>query len=124
MEGTKTILNILKGIGFSILFTLICLTIFSILLVYTNISENLIPSVVIVTTGISILLGSSIGNRKMDRHGIINGAVIGIIYILCIYVMSSLINGGDFALNLKSVIMMIVGVVCGIIGGIIGVNIK
>ena len=124
MEGTKTILNILKGVGLSILFTLICLVVFSILLVYTHISENLIPSVVIVVTGISILLGSSIGNRKMDKNGIINGAIIGIIYILCIYVISSLVNGGNFALNLQSIIMMTVGVICGIFGGIIGVNIK
>ncbi len=60
-EGDKGIIkNLFKGIGISMLFTVICLLIFSILLTYTNISENTITPVIIVVTAISILIGSSI----------------------------------------------------------------
>ena len=117
-------LNILKGVGISVVFTIICLFIFSCLLVFTDLSESLMQPVIIIVTGVSILIGSSIGNRKVKKNGIINGAIVGLIYILCIYLISSVIGGGDFALNMQAIIMMAVGIVCGIIGGIIGVNVR
>jgi putative membrane protein (TIGR04086 family) len=123
-EKSNALINILKGVGISVAFTLICLLIFSCLLVYTNISESLMQPVIIVITGISILLGSSIGNRKATKNGIINGASVGVLYILTIYIISSIISGGNFVLNMQSIIMMIIGIIGGMIGGIIGVNIK
>ena len=57
-EKNNMLLKIIKGVGISIVFTLICLTIFSALLTYTNLSESLIQPVVISVTGISILVGS------------------------------------------------------------------
>ena len=123
-ENSNVIFNILKGLVISIIFTLICLFVFSCLLVYTDINENLMQPVIIVITGISILIGSSIGNRKTKKNGILNGAIVGILYILCIYIISSIVNGGDFRLGMQSLAMMGIGLIGGIIGGVIGVNIK
>ena len=100
-------INIIKGVSISIIFTLICLFIFSCLLVYTNISEALMGPVVIVITAISILLGSSIGNRKATKNGILNGALVGGLYMLIIYIFSSICNEISFTLNLQSIIMII-----------------
>ena len=116
-------LNILKGVGIAFVFTIIALTIFSCLLVYTNTSENLIQPVVIGVTGISILLGSFIANRGRKKNGIISGMLVGIIYILLIYIISSVVNEGQFAINMSALIMMAIGIIGGAIGGIIGVNI-
>ena len=115
--------KILKGVGISFSFTLICLTIFSALLTYTNLSESLIQPVVIAVTGISILAGSFFTTRKVGKNGIIKGIGVGIIYILLIYAISSIVNGGNFTLTIGSVIMILIGILCGAIGGIIGVNI-
>lgn len=123
-ENNRLFINIFKGVGIAFLFTILCLTIFSILLVYTNMSESLIQPVVIVVTGISILVGSFTANKKMTKHGIVNGIIIGVLYIVLIYLISSIIKGGDFSINLGSIIMIIAGIIGGAIGGIIGVNIK
>ncbi len=120
METSK---NIAKGVGISLITTFILLMIFSVLLTYTNINENTIIPVIIVVTAISILIGSSIGNIKMQKNGIMNGALVGGIYILILYFISSLLNW-NFSLNLQSIVMIVVGVVFGILGGIIGVNKK
>lgn len=122
-EKNNMFFKIIKGVGISILFTLICLTIFSALLTYTNLSENLIQPVVISVTGISILAGSFFATRKVGKNGIIKGVAVGLIYILFIYLTSSIINGGNFALTPESIIMILIGILCGAIGGIIGVNI-
>ena len=119
----KNLKNISIGIGISIFITAICLFVFSILLTYTNLSENTITPTIIIITGISVLIGSSIGNVKIKKNGIINGAIIGGGYILILYLISSLINV-EFTLNFKSVIMIIVGILFGIFGGIMGVNSK
>ncbi len=120
-NNKKNLKNISIGIGISFLITIICLFIFSILLTYTNISENTITPTIIIMTGISVLTGSSIGNVKIKKNGIINGAIIGGGYLLILYLISSLLNV-EFSLNLKSVIMIIVGIVFGVFGGIMGVN--
>ena len=122
-EKNNVFIKILKGVGISFAFTLISLTIFSALLTYTNLSESLIQPVVISVTGISILAGSFFATRKVGKNGIIKGIGVGLIYILLIYLISSIVNGGNFALTMGSVIMILIGILCGAIGGIIGVNI-
>lgn len=123
-ERNNIFLKIIKGVVISIIFTLISLTIFSALLTYTNLSENLIQPVVISVTGISILVGSFFTTRKVTKNGIIKGISVGLIYILLIYLISSVINNANFSLSIGSIIMITVGILCGAIGGIIGVNVK
>ena len=122
-EKNNIFIKILKGVGFSFAFTLICLTIFSTLLTYTNLSESLMQPVIISVTGISILAGSFFATRKVGKNGIIKGIAVGLLYILLIYLISSILNNGNFALNLGSIIMILTGIICGAIGGIMGVNI-
>ncbi len=122
-ENNNVFFKIIKGVGISFAFTLICLTIFSALLTYTSLSENLIQPVVISVTGISILAGSFFSTRKVEKNGILKGITVGLIYIVLIYFISSIVNNGNFSLNLGSIIMILAGIICGAIGGIIGVNI-
>ena len=122
-ENNNVFLKVIKGVGISFAFTLICLTIFSALLTYTSLSENLIQPVVISVTGISILAGSFFSTRKVEKNGILKGITVGLIYIVLIYFISSIVNNGNFSLNLGSIIMILAGIICGAIGGIIGVNI-
>lgn len=119
----KTITNLAKGVGISLLTTFILLIIFASLLTYTQISETIINPVIIVVTAISILIGSSIGNIKIKKNGLVNGALIGGIYIGIIYLISSILNW-KFSLEIQSIIMIAVGMIFGILGGIIGVNKK
>ena len=122
-SGNKLLKNIAKETGRTMLITFILLFIFSALLTYTDIGENTINPVIMVVTGISILIGSSIGNKNIKKNGIVNGAIIGGIYILILYCISSILNW-KFALSLQSVIMIAIGVIFGMLGGIVGVNKK
>lgn len=114
--------SIAKGVGVSFIFTIITLSIFSCLLVYTNLSENLIQPVVIGITAISIFLGAFISNRKMRKNGILNGILIGVIYIGLIYIISSVVNN-NFSISIGTIIMILLGILGGATGGIIGINI-
>ena len=120
-ENNKEILQIIKGSILAIVLTAIFMTIYAAILYFTNISENTIIPVVIVLTGISLLIGSSISTISLKRKGMLNGSLVGLTYMLILYFISSCIQW-NFSINLYSVIMVAVGVFMGMVGGIIGVN--
>lgn len=122
-EFSKNIIRIIKGSITAIVLTLILLLIFAIILTYTAIQENIINPVIIVISAISILIGSSISTLKIKKNGMLNGGAVGLIYILTIYLISSIISA-SFKCNIYSIIMIIVSIIAGMIGGIVGVNLK
>ena len=120
---TGNLKNIIKGIVLSFFITIAMLFIISILLCYTNMKESLIEPCIIFTSTFSILIGSFSVMKNIKQKGLIYGMLLGIIYMLMIYLISSFINM-DFSLGFGSIIMMILGIISGAIGGIIGVNLK
>ena len=122
-KSDKQSICILRGILISFIFTIFMLVIFATLLVYTDLSEQTIRPVIITITGISILIGSSLGTRKLHKNGLLSGGIIGSSYILLLYLISSIVSS-NFSINWVSIIMIIVGLIGGIFGGVIGVNTK
>ena len=122
-KSNKQSICILRGILISFIFTIFMLVIFATLLVYTDLSEQTIRPVIITITGISILIGSSLGTRKLHKNGLLSGGIIGSSYILLLYLISSIVSS-NFSINWVSIIMIIVGLIGGIFGGVIGVNTK
>lgn len=122
-KSDKQSICILRGILISFIFTIFMLVIFATLLVYIDLSEQTISPVIITITGISILIGSSLGTRKLHKNGLLSGGIIGSSYILLLYLISSIVSS-NFSINWVSIIMIIVGLIGGIFGGVIGVNTK
>lgn len=119
----KSSVKIIKGTAISIILSLILLTIYATLLSYTSVSENTMVPVIITITGISILIGSSISSMHIKKQGMLNGALVGLIYMLTIYILSSIVLS-SFELTMNSIIMILVGIGTGMVGGVIGVNMK
>ena len=92
-NGTDTRLpNLLKGLIFSFLITLISIFLFAIILTYTNISEKTIPIFITVLTFISILIGTIIGSRNIRKNGMLNGAIIGVGIVISDISYKNIIN--------------------------------
>ena len=122
-KSNSNLIKIIKGSIIAIVLSLIFLTIYAAILSFTSVSETTMVPVVLVLTGISILIGSSMSSISIKKQGIINGGLVGLIYVLFLYIVSS-IAGIGFGLNMNAIIMFIVGVITGMIGGVIGVNMK
>ena len=122
-EKNNNMIKIIKGSIIAMIITIIALTIYAAILAYTSVSETTMVPVVLTITGISILIGSSMSSISIKKQGIMNGGFVGLIYIIFLYVLSSIVSVG-FELNMNAIIMLIVAILTGMIGGIIGVNMK
>lgn len=120
-EMNKTLMTIIKGLAISVIFSLVAIFIFAIIISYTNFSENGVAPVMIGIVAISILIGTAVSTWKLTKNGILNGGLVGLLYMIILYLVSSSLGTG-FALNTNAIIMMVLGIIAGMIGGIIGVN--
>lgn len=111
----------IKEIIISCLITLILICLLSIIISKTNVSENLITPLTIVITTLSLLIGGFRVSKAKKEKGIIYGSILGICYMLILYIISSFVNF-NFSLTINSIIMIILGILGGAIGGILGVN--
>ena len=118
---SSNILKVIKGSLISIFISVILLFIASLILTYTNIGENAIPTMIIIISAISIFIGSLVSAMHIKQKGILNGSLVGAIYIIIIYLFSSIAITG-FNMNIKSLIMLAASIIAGTIGGIVGVN--
>ncbi len=114
--------SVIKGVAVSLFLSLVGIFIYAVVLAKTSIQESTIKVVLISITGVCILIGSSISSMGIKKNGIINGVCVGAIYLLSLYILSSIALCG-FYLNISSIIMIAIGMILGGIGGIIGVNI-
>lgn len=118
---SSNILKVIKGSVISIFISVVLLFIASLILTYTNIGENAIPTMIIIISAISIFIGSLVSAMHIKQKGILNGSLVGAIYIIIIYLFSSIAITG-FNMNIKSLIMLAASIIAGTIGGIVGVN--
>ena len=108
---------ILKGEVIAFIINIIGLIILSAIITGSSISDNSIPTLVISINTLAILIGSSIATIKLEKNGIVNGLIIGAIYII-IYLLISLIFAGNVSFSIKTILIIILGIVAGGIGGI------
>src|SRR5699024_3427667 len=119
----KNGIAILKGEIIAFIINILGLIILSLVMTYSTISDTKIPTLVIAVNTLAILIGSSIDTIKLEKKGIINGLIIGSLYI-AIYLLISLIFAGSVSFSIKTILIITLGIIAGGIGGIIGVNLN
>lgn len=117
------VILIIKGIGIAMILTIIMILVLSIILAFTSLKENTIMPSIIFISSFDILIGSFWCSKKIENKGIIFGSIVGLGYMIFIYLISSILNF-DFSLGLNSIIMIGCGILGGALGGILGINMK
>ena len=123
MEKAKNIRIIAKSILFGYLISLILILFYSAILAYTDVSEKTIPTCLFIIGMISIFISSSFAVIRIKQNGLKNGGIIGLSYVLILYLLSSFSETG-FMLTKYSILTIVFYILLGMIGGIIGVNLS
>lgn len=103
--------------------TILLILLFTFILTYTKLSENLIPVINSIIMILGITSGSIFISRKIDKKGWLSGGLIGILYFFLILLLSTIFIK-DFTIDKYSLIKGLIAVITGCIGGMIGINIK
>ncbi len=111
-----------KSVLIAYIITFILTLVYAILLSYTDISESTIPTCMFVINIFSVFIASSIAVIKIKENGLKNGGLVGLMYIIIMYLLSSLTSVG-FAVSGYAISTIIFNILLGMVGGIIGVNI-
>ena len=112
-----------KGLGISLIVTILIFVIAALLLSYTPLSEGAIPYIAFVTEALGALLSGFYTAKKTGRKGVLTGALSGFFYILIIWLIASLAGDG-FYVGKHILTMLLASAASGAIGGILGVNLK
>ncbi len=120
---SQKIKEVIMFLLISFLLSIVLIFVLSAIMCYTKIRENLIEPAIIFVSTCSIIFGSFLLGKKIKEKGIIYGGLLGILYMISIYSVSSVVEG-DFSIGLESLIMISLGICSGMLGGILGVNIK
>ncbi len=90
INKTNHIMIFFKNLILEFLLTIIFLMILAILLSTTDLNENVINPCIIFISAFSILVGSFFSSRKIGKKGIVIGILQGLIYMLILYLFSSI----------------------------------
>ncbi len=119
MEKLK---NYTISLALSFLVAVVLLSLTACIFAYTSINDRYLQTFVFACVMLSVLVGSTMLSKKIKEKGLLMGAIFGILYVLIVYLFTSLAYTGFFISNTLG-IYLAVAVLSGVIGGVIGVNI-
>lgn len=112
---------IARGLFVSYIITIPLFAVFALVLSWTGFPDRLMKPAVVITTITSILLAGITTTRTLKNRGWFNGGMVGFIYMLVLYILSSIVYD-DFTIDRYVTTMTVIGVLTGAIGGIVGIN--
>ncbi len=123
LNESITVMSVVRGIIVSYIITIPVFALFALILSNTDFPEKFISTAVVITTIISVLTAGTTSTRGLKNRGWLNGSIVGFIYMLILYLLSSLIFN-NFTIDKYVITMTVIGVLTGAIGGILGINVK
>lgn len=122
-DNSPFLSTLIKSIGISYLITIVFFIIFAIIMTYTSLQENIIPVANSIIMIISIAIGAIYMALRVESKGWLNGALIGLIYIVILITIRQLIFT-PLQLDGYLMIRIAISLITGSVGGMIGVNLK
>ncbi|MBA1336771.1 MAG: hypothetical protein HPY66_3207 [Firmicutes bacterium] len=111
----------LKSVMVGYIFSLASFLILALLVTFTSLSENVVPTITQVVVIIGIAITGAYSAMKSGSKGWLYGIISGILYIIVLIAISWIAIDG-FAFDKYVLAKLALGIVAGAIGGMIGIN--
>lgn len=122
-DKNGSILVIGKGVLIAYGISIILIIIYGILLVATSLSEATLPTAIMIITMVSIALSAIYTAVKVTSRGWLNGAIVGLIYMVILFLIGLIFNTG-IAIDSFIFFRLFMGFIVGGLAGVIGINLK
>lgn len=119
----KQIKALIIGVLMGYAITCIIFLAYSMLITYTNMTEQNLPMVVAVTTLLSVMIAGFDAAKGAERKGWLWGMAAGLAYILILTgLMMNVLQ--SFAVDTRTITSVVLALAGGGMGGILGINLK
>jgi len=121
--GKDQVLGLVLAVVIAYAITAIIFLATAIILTYTTLSEDTLPTIVMATCVISVLFAGFDASKKATSRGWLWGLVAGLLYaIIFIFIIAFI--GDTFTFDTRKLLLLALSLVGGGIGGAIGINFK
>ncbi|MCL2576897.1 MAG: TIGR04086 family membrane protein [Defluviitaleaceae bacterium] len=96
---------------------------YAMLITYTTVSERSLPTVVAITTVLSVMVAGFDAARGSETRGWLWGMVAGLVYVLIMAIVM-IVMLPTFSVDGRTVMVCALGIAGGGLGGILGINTK
>ena len=122
-ENKSQIKQLVKGVLMGYVITCIIFLAYAMLITYTQMSERNLPTVIAITTLLSVMLAGFDAAKGAPSRGWMWGMIAGLIYVAVLAIIMVVLIPGFFA-DSRTVTVVALAVAGGGLGGILGINIK
>lgn len=121
--GKDQVLGLVLAVVIAYAITAIIFLATAIILTYTTLSEDTLPTIVMATCVISVLFAGFDASKKATSRGWLWGIIAGLLYaIIFIFIIAFI--GDTFTFDTRKFLLLALSLVGGGIGGAIGINFK
>ena len=115
--------HMITGVLIAYAITAIAFLAFALLVTYTNMSERSLPTVVAVTTLLSVMVAGFDAAKGAPSRGWLWGMAAGLAYVVIMAIIMVTVLP-TFAVDGRTLLTTILGIAGGGLGGILGINLK
>lgn len=115
--------NILFGIVTAVIFSLLLIVLASVILLYTNIPQRIIPVLSKIIMFMSVFMGGIVSGVKSNSGGWLGGTVTGAAFFLLLYVCG-VVTGINTEFSFMMPVFCVLCAITGCAGGVFGINLK
>ena len=120
-ENRSFVKSVLKGWIGAVLLTFMLMLILSLAMIKFELNDNIYSIIFTVITVVSLVIGAVLAARNNGERGWLTGGIVGLLFLVFIFVFSSVING-TFAFDITEIYKLIGCFGVGTIAGILGIN--
>ena len=122
-ENKSQIKQLIKGVLIGYAITCIIFLAYAMLITYTQMSERNLPTVIAITTLLSVMIAGFDAAKGAPSRGWMWGMIAGAIYIAVLAIVMIVMIPGFFA-DGRTITVVALAIAGGGLGGILGINIK
>lgn len=112
---------VFKGAVIAIIISVLLFLILALVMLYTPLPQEIVGPTAAAISLLCVFLGAYLCAKALGEKGWLWGSVCGLIYYIILYI-SALSAVKEFNFSIKTLIMIIIGMLTGMLGGIWAVN--
>lgn len=121
MKGLFELKKILKCVLLSFVMTVLLGGILAFFVYFWQMEEPTVKMINFAITVVSVLLGSFVLAKNIEKKGLLNGLIMAVIYFAVILIASFIING-KISFKTTDLTRLVTLSAAGMLGGILGIN--